>query len=168
MSIANRIYKFLLIVAFCTGCSFPTELYAPFFQEASSVEIIPAEGAKISVPFVWEMHTKTSFPHKYRVFKCLMTLGTEVFEYSFDEVSSHPLIVYDSDGCPTYSYSYHDGSCWEDNILFFTIPENNSGEMRDVIIQVSVDELYSNYGDNHIPQWGEWQTIYIGQQACFD
>ena len=168
MSIAKRIYIFLLIVGYCSGCTTLTEMYAPIFQEASSVEIIPAEGARISVPFVWEMHTKMSRPHEYRDFKCLMTLGTEVFEYSSEEVLSHPLIVYDSDGFPTYSHSSHDGSYWEDYLLYFTIPENNSGEIRGIIIQVSVDELYSNHGDNHIPQWGGWQTIYTGQQACFD
>lgn len=168
MALYNRIVAFILIVGFCYGCEWPTDMYAPIFQEASSLEIIPAEGATIAIPYVWEQHTKTDRPSERRFFKCLMTLGAEIIEYSQEDVKSYPLIVYSSDGSPHYSHTYYDGHSYDDYLLYFTIPENNSGEMRDVIIQVSVDELYSDYSDTHIPQWGEWQIIYTGQQACFD
>ena len=151
-------YLLLLFASVTIVSCFPTEVWIPVFDNTSTTDPIPANGYELIIPFRFDgyTYTKTSRPKEVYQFKCLLTVGDDVTEYGPGEVF--------------WQWNWWDGHSMPDALLYFTISANNSGSIRTITVEVSIDELYNSSfsgdeDDTHL--WGEWQTIYTGQQACF-
>ena len=150
-------YLLLLFASVTIVSCFPTEVWIPVFDNTTATDFIPANKYELVIPFRFDTYTKTSRPKEVYQFKCLLTVGDDVTEYGPGEVS--------------WQWNWWDGHSCPDALLYLTIPANNTGSIRPVTVEVSIDELYNSSfsgdeDDTH--QWGEWQIIYTGQQACFD
>ena len=148
---------FLLLVILLGGC-FPTEYNNPVFQLASTAEVIPANETKLTIPFRWDVQVKTSRPQVWRVFRCMMSI----------DASSR---ILESDEYDWY-WDYREGWSHGDALLYVTIPENSSGESRDISVYISIDNVYRSkigkdeWDEEDLPyQWGEWQEIWRGIQS---
>jgi len=150
----KRCFALILALRCLVGCiPFPTEVYDPVFDSPAEMDVIPAEGKVLHIPFRYDYHTKTVWPMEARQFKCLLTIGEDSQELGPNEAS--------------WYWDYREAHSNLDAVLIILIPENDSGQTREVVVKVSIDDLYNNdfeEEEGHTHQWGEWRIVYSGVQ----
>ena len=154
-----------LTLCLATSC-FHTEWFEPRFEENGEYHNleIPAEGNRYNVPFKFLFHTtKTSMPmrtHQIRGRHIIDGIPGEIYDVA---ANGSPIRWY-------WDWTSERTPGIEDAVLHIYIPANESSMARTISTQISIDSIANSsfqIQDDDEHNWGEWNTVLDGIQACW-
>ena len=130
--------------------------FEPVISVNDEVVEIPAEGGDYYFCVSYrKVPTKFEPGEASKAFQYRLMLGNNeafsgIIKYEQELTDLWPADVEYPEDIPPYGYP-----------VPFHVPQNMTGNARDVKVEVSIDRNYSEYDDY---DWGEWQTVFTGVQ----